>query len=151
MAPNPRSVVERMHQALNRHDLDAFVACFSPDYRSEQPAHPNRAFGGYAQVRTNWAAFFASVPDFRAELLRVASEDDVVWSEWAWSGHRTDGSTLDMRGVIVMGIDDSIHWARLYMEETEQDGADIDATMRHLARTTLPEVTGAPDVEDEPS
>ena len=118
---------------MNRHDLDAFVACFSPDYRSEQPAHPNRAFGGSAQVRTNWAAFFAGVPDFRAELVRVSVETDDVWSEWAWTGHRNDGSVLDIRGVIIMGIaSDRIAWARLYMEEAEQDGADIDTTMRHL-------------------
>ena len=134
MPPTPPTVVTRLHEALNRHDLDALVACFAPDYRSEQPAHPTRAFGGYAQVRTNWAAFFAGVPDFRAELLGAASAGDVVWSEWAWSGHRGDGSALDLRGVIVMGVaDDRIHWARLYMEETEQDGADIDATMRRLA------------------
>jgi hypothetical protein len=118
---------------MNRHGLDAFVACFSPDYRSEQPAHPKRAFGGYAQVRTNWAAFFAGVPDFQSELVRVSAETDDIWSEWAWTGHRIDGSVLDMRGVIIMGIaSDHIAWARLYMEEAEQDGTDIDTTMRHL-------------------
>jgi hypothetical protein len=58
---------------------------------------------------------------------------DTFWSEWAWSGHRRDGSNLDMRGVIIMGIkDDHIAWARLYIEETEVAGADIDAAMRHL-------------------
>jgi len=33
-------LVERLRQAINKHDLDAFVACFDPDCRSEQPAHP---------------------------------------------------------------------------------------------------------------
>jgi limonene-1,2-epoxide hydrolase len=137
MTFDPQSVVARLHQAMNGHDLDAFVACFSPDYRSEQPAHPNRAFGGYAEVRTNWAAFFASVPDFHADLLSVTADGDAVWSEWAWSGQRSDGSALDMRGVIIMGVDnDRIAWARLYMEETERDGADIDASMGHLTRTS---------------
>jgi hypothetical protein len=137
MAADPTSVVMRLHQALNAHDLDAFVACFSPAYRSEQPAHPNRAFGGYAQVRTNWAAIFASVPDFQAELLGVVADGGTVWSEWAWNGQRHDGSTLDMRGVIVFGIaNDLIAWARLYMEETERNGAGIYDTVRHIARTT---------------
>jgi hypothetical protein len=26
-------VLERLRDAQNRHDLDAFVACFDPDYR----------------------------------------------------------------------------------------------------------------------
>lgn len=139
MTTNPSSVISRLHEALNRHDLDAFVACFDPGYRSEQPAHPNRAFGGYAQVRKNWEAFFAAVPDLRGELLRTATAGDTVWTEWAWNGHRRDGTILDMRGVIIMGIDqDRISWARLYMEEAELDGADINATMRTLTRPSDP-------------
>jgi hypothetical protein len=134
MSATPRAVVDRLHRAMNRHDLETFVGCFSPDYRSEQPAHPNRAFGGYAQVRTNWAAFFAGVPDFQAELLGVSVDGEVVWSGWAWTGHWSDGSAHDMRGVIIMGIENElIAWARLYMEETEQEGADIGATLRQPA------------------
>ena len=30
-------VVERLHQAMNEHDLGAFVACFDPGYRSDVP------------------------------------------------------------------------------------------------------------------
>jgi hypothetical protein len=60
-------VLERLHDAQNRHDLDAFVACFDPEYRSEQPVHPDRAFVGREQVRKNWAEVFAGVPDFQAE------------------------------------------------------------------------------------
>jgi hypothetical protein len=121
---------------MNAHDLNAFVACFSPAYRSEQPAHPNRTFGGYAQVRTNWAAMFANVPDLHAELLGRTAAGDIVWSEWAWSGQRHDGSLFDMRGVIIFGIGNGlIAWARLYMEETERNGAGIEETVQHLTRT----------------
>ena len=52
-------VMDRLLVAMNADDLDAFVACFAPDYRSEQPAHPNRAFEGSAQVRENWASVFS--------------------------------------------------------------------------------------------
>ena len=54
----PLSVLEHMHRALNAHDIDAFVELFSPDYRSEQPAHPDREFGGREQVRENWGGTF---------------------------------------------------------------------------------------------
>ena len=44
------ALVARLDAAMNRHDLAAFVACFDPDYESEQPAHPDRRFRGVAQV-----------------------------------------------------------------------------------------------------
>jgi hypothetical protein len=53
---------------MNEHDLEAFVAAFHDDYRSEQPAHPDRAFGGREQVRENWTTMFAEIPDFTAAL-----------------------------------------------------------------------------------
>ena len=43
----PTVVIERIRQAINRHDLEALAACFDPDYRSEFPAHPDRTFGGH--------------------------------------------------------------------------------------------------------
>ena len=47
----PQIVFERMIQAANRHDLEAMVACFAPDFRSEQPFYPERNFTGQAPVR----------------------------------------------------------------------------------------------------
>jgi hypothetical protein len=91
-------VLGRLRDAQNRHDLDAFVACFDPQYRSEQPLHPDRAFVGRQQVRTNWAEVFAGVPDFQAELLRSAEQNDTGWAECHWHGTRTDGTRLEMRG-----------------------------------------------------
>ena len=35
-------VSDRLRDAMNGHDIDAFVGCFTPDYRSVQPAHPER-------------------------------------------------------------------------------------------------------------
>jgi len=122
------SVVERMNDALNRHDLDAFLDCFDPGYRSEQPAHPNRGFGGKEQVQKNWSAIFERFPDFEADLLRHASEGGTAWSEWCW---RATG--LNMAGVVLMGVeDDRMVWARLYMEPVEEDGEDIDEAVRDI-------------------
>ncbi|HEX2741903.1 MAG TPA: nuclear transport factor 2 family protein [Rubrobacter sp.] len=121
-------VIERLRQALNRHDPEAMLECFDPDYRSEQPAHPNRGFGGREQVRKNWSAMFESFPDFEAELLRHSSDGNAVWSEWHWSA-----TGLNMAGVTVMGIKEGrISWARLYMETVEEAGQDIDETMRTI-------------------
>ena len=122
------SVVERLDAAFNARDIEAMVALFAPDYDSVQPAHPDRAFTGREQVRQNWSAVFAGVPDFRSELVRTCADGETVWSEWRWQG-----TGLDMAGVIVMGIrDEQIAWARLYVEPVEQAGAGIDAAVQQM-------------------
>jgi ketosteroid isomerase-like protein len=131
---SPREVLDQLQRAMNEHDLEVFLACFHPDYRSEQPAHPERGFGGREQVEKNWAALFGGIPDFRAELLATAVEGDTVWSEWHWTGTREDGSPLDLRGVTLFSAESGqIAWGRLYMEEVEEEGEDIDETVRRLS------------------
>jgi ketosteroid isomerase-like protein len=133
----PAEIVERLHHAMNRHDLEAFLACIDPDYRSEQPVHPNRGFGGREQVEKNWSALFEGIPDFHAELLATATEGDTVWSEWHWTGTRANEAPLDMRGVTLFGIENGrIVSGRLYMEEVEEAGEDIDEAVRRLAEGT---------------
>ena len=113
--------------AMNAHDLDAFVACFAPDYDSVQPAHPDRAFTGDEQVRKNWGEVLSGVPDFHAELLRVTTDGETEWSEWHWTG-----TGLDMAGVMILSArDDRIAWARLYVEHVEA-GAGIEAAVREM-------------------
>jgi hypothetical protein len=129
----PLDVVDRLQRAMNAHDLEAFLACTHADYRSEQPVHPERGFGGREQVAKNWAALFAGVPDFHAEVLSSAVVEQVVWTEWHWTGTREDGSALDMRGVTLFTVEgDEIVSGRLYMEEVEGAGEDIDESVRRL-------------------
>jgi ketosteroid isomerase-like protein len=128
------AVSERLRLAMNAHDLEAHLACFSEDYRSEQPVHPARTFTGRDQVRENWSKLYDSIPDFRAELLRLAVVDDTEWGEWIWRGTKEDGTPLEERGVTIVGIRDGrIAWGRLYLEETEREGADITETVRRMA------------------
>jgi ketosteroid isomerase-like protein len=127
-------VVERVREAMSARDIDALLACFAEDYRSDQPAHPDRAFGGREQVRENWSAIFAGVPDFEAELVDATASGDVEWSEWRWRGTHADGTRLDMAGVIVAGVRDGrLAWARLYVEPVEQGGAGIRAAVRGMS------------------
>ena len=129
-------LTNRLLDAINAHDLDTFVGCFAVDYRSEQPAHPGRAFEGSDKVRENWTGVFAGVPDLHAELLVCATADDgVEMGEWYWRGTHIDGSPFAMRGVTVLGTDgDRVAWGRLYMEPIESDGADIDQMVRETYR-----------------
>ena len=101
-------VIHRLVKAMNAHDLSAAAALFHPDYRSSQPAHPGRTFTGREQMRANWAAMFAGIPDFRAELVRSVDEGQMTWSEWHWTGTRTDGQAFEMRGVTLFEIADDV-------------------------------------------
>jgi len=131
---SPLAVLARLNAAMNRHDLEAFVACFDRSYESEQPAHPDRRFRGAAQVARNWAAMFAGVPDFRAEIEHSVVEGEAAWVEWHWTGTRAGGSRLDARGVCIFGVRDGrVVWGRLYMEDVEA-GAGIEAAVAALAK-----------------
>lgn len=128
------TVIDRLAAAMNEHDLDAVAALINEDYRSEQPAHPGRAFVGRAQLRANWEAMFAGIPDFRAELLRSVQDADTTWSEWRWSGTRSDGLPFDVRGVTIFEITNGhIAAGRLYMEDVDRDAADISQVVETLS------------------
>ena len=128
--------MDRLTAAQNAHDLEAMLACFHEDYRSEQPLFPARTFQGIDQVRANWGAVLSAIPDFHAEILRSAVDGDEVFVEVHWTGTKANGDALDERGVLVMGMrDDKIAWGRLYVDEVEQEGADIDETVRQMAGT----------------
>ncbi len=127
-------VLDRLLVAMNRHDLDAAVGLFAENYRSEQPAHPARAFVGRAQVRKNWAAMFAGIPDFAAELVRRVDDGDTTWSEWAWSGTHADGQPFEARGVALFRIvEESIVAARLYIEDVPPDAGDIAQAVEDMS------------------
>jgi hypothetical protein len=127
--------IARLVDVMNRHDVHEMATLFRSDYRSEQPAHPNRGFGGAAQVEANWTQMFAGVPDMRAECVAEADDGTTAWTEWRWSGSHTDGTPFAMNGVVVFGLgdDDRIASARLYMEPVEQGGAAIDEAVQELA------------------
>ena len=127
--------IARLCDAVNAHDVDAMVELIAPEYRSEQPAHPNRGFGGKDQVHKNWSTLFSGVPDLKVDVLRHLDDGTTSWSEWEFLGHHTDGSVFNERGVVLFGLRDGlISWGRLYMEIVEQGGADIDETMRQTAK-----------------
>jgi ketosteroid isomerase-like protein len=101
-----KAVSVRLLEALNAHDLEGQLGLFDEDYHSEQPAHPARTFSGREQVQENWSKHYESIPDFRAELLRLAIVGEEEWGEWIWRGTKEDGTPLEERGVTIMGIRD---------------------------------------------
>lgn len=129
MTPPP--VLQRLMDAVNGHDLDALAACFTPDFLSETPAHPDRAFQGRDQVRHNWAAIFRAVPDIQITCPRWSDAGDCLWAEQEFSGTRVDGGRHLMRGVTIFGVRrDQLASVRFYVEPVQSDGAGIGASVR---------------------
>ena len=127
-------VIDRLVVAMNAHDLDAAAGFFHEDYRSEQSAHPGRAFVGRAQMRANWEAMFAGIPDFRAEICRSVQDGDTTWTEWRWSGTRRDGQAFEVRGVTLFEITDGqIAAGWLYLEDVERKVAGIEQAVETLS------------------
>ena len=129
------ATISKLRDTMNEHDAEGMAALFSTDYRSEQPAHPNRGFGGHTQVALNWGNMFRGVPDLTADVVASAEVGATTWTEWVWRGQHSDGSPFEMRGVTIMGLTQNglIADARLYMEPVEQGGAAIDDVVRELA------------------
>jgi ketosteroid isomerase-like protein len=127
-------VIDRLAAAMNAHDLDAVAGFIHEDYRSEQPAHPARAFAGRAQMLANWEAMFAGIPDFCAEIRRSVQDGDTTWSQWRWPGTRGGGQVFAMRGVTLFEIADGrIVAGRLYMENVERDVTGIEQAVQDLS------------------
>jgi ketosteroid isomerase-like protein len=127
---NPGGVVDRLVAATNAHDVDALVGCFDDDYVNETPAHPLRGFRGPAQVRQNWTAIFARMPDITVRITASAQHGNEVWSEWRMGGTRRDGAHHAMAGVIIFGVADGrISSARFYLEPVETTTGDVSAAI----------------------
>lgn len=77
---DPSAVVQRLRVATNAHDIDAIVACFTPDYRNETPVHPERSFVGDEQVRRNWMQILDAIPDVSTEIVALVVSGNVVWT-----------------------------------------------------------------------
>ena len=126
-------MMERLREAANAHDAPRLASLFAEDYRSAQPQHPSRGFGGSAQVLGNWTSVFDGVPDFTSELVAVSVDGEVEWGEWSWHGHYVDGSPFAVRGVTIFVVRNGlVAEGRLYMEPVEADGGDIDAAVQEM-------------------
>jgi len=127
-------VIDRLAVAVNAHDLDAVAGLIHEGYRSEQPAHPGRAFAGRAQMLANWEAMFAGIPNIQAEIRASVQDGETTWSEWRWSGTRSDGQPFEMRGVTLFEIaGGQIVAGRLYMEDVERDVTGIEQAVETLS------------------
>ena len=129
----PGEVAESFVAAISRHDPDAVARCFAEDYEDEAPARRGEVVRGRDEVRANFVRMFTSMPDVKAEIVRLAERENEVWMEWRLSGTRDDGTIMDFVGVNIFGVaGGTFRWGRIYTELARSAGG-IDA---QLARMT---------------
>jgi len=113
-------LLEQMRAALDAHDLDAFVEFFRDDYVGERPRHPGSPVSSREDVRANWAEVISDVPDLRVDVPAAVQDGNKIWSEWRAYGTARSGAMLELRGVIIFGLEgDKVAWSRMYMEPVE--------------------------------
>jgi ketosteroid isomerase-like protein len=132
----PEGPVRRMLAAVNHHDLEGMVSEFAEDYQNTTPVHPGRSFRGSAQVRKNWAALFAGLPDVSLTIHDVATgPEGKVWMEWSNRGTRPDGSVMRSAGVSILTVrDDRIAAAQFYLEPIDPDSGDVNQAISEAVR-----------------
>ena len=83
-------VVQEQVEAYNKHDLDAFVATYSPDIKAYR--FPDKLLGsGHEEMRKVFGALFEKEPGLHAEIMkRIVQGDHVIDHEKVVVGGRDD-------------------------------------------------------------
>src|SRR5437764_13142180 len=93
------ATISKLRDAMNAHDTERMAKLFVPEFRSDQPAHPNRGYVGRDTTAAIWGDLFRTVPDLTSEVVAEVSDGATVWAEWHGRGHHAAGSLVAMRGV----------------------------------------------------
>jgi hypothetical protein len=72
--------VDRVIEALNAHDLDAFVACYARDATIEN-GHDKVVVRGHDELRVRYGPMFEESPDVRVESLSRTDVGEFVVQE----------------------------------------------------------------------
>ena len=66
------------------------------------------------------------MPDLRVEVPAAVEDRERIWSEWRAYGTARSGAMLELRGVIIFGLQGGkVAWSRMYLEPVEQ-GLSLD-------------------------
>jgi len=103
------AAVQRFNDAFNRHDVDAVMACMTPDcvFDNTRPAPEGERFVGAAAVRAFWEGFFARSPQARFEAEEIFAAGDRCVVRWVYRWVR-DGRPGHVRGVDILRVRDGL-------------------------------------------
>jgi ketosteroid isomerase-like protein len=97
--------VDQFNDALNRHDLDAAMACMTDDCVFESTSPPDgERHEGAAAVRAAWESLFASSPSAHFDAEEVIGAGDRCIVRWIYTWTENGGGHV--RGVDVLRVRD---------------------------------------------
>lgn len=101
--PSPMlSILERVLDAFNRHDLDEIMSYFADDCTFEAPRGPDpwgRRMTGKAQVREGLASRFVGIPNVHyGDARHWICGDEFGVSEWLLTGVTAEGAPIAVHG-----------------------------------------------------
>ena len=77
--------VQKVTDAVNRHDVDAFAACYTANAEVSDPAYPE-VLRGRESVRKDMTDFIRALPDLQVRVQRVIDNGETCAIEVGMSG-----------------------------------------------------------------
>jgi steroid delta-isomerase-like uncharacterized protein len=97
MAEEAKRVIDDFIAAVSSHDVDKIAICFAEDC-----VYQDMALGGIMRgreaVKAGYSDIFATIPDFKLEILSLFIADNWVGSEWVMTGTSTTGKNFSTQG-----------------------------------------------------
>ena len=102
-----RAIVEGLHEAANRRDVDAFAALLADDVVWDMTGPPDGGrHEGKAAVRAAAEEFFRSSPHAHFETEELVALGDRAVEQWVYRWVDRDGREDHIRGVDVFQVRD---------------------------------------------
>jgi steroid delta-isomerase-like uncharacterized protein len=102
------SVIQRFHDAFNRHDVDAIMALMTDDclFENTFPPPDGERYAGAAAVRAFWETLFRNSPHahFAVEDLFATADRGVICWRYTWQD--ASGQSGHIRGVDIFRVRD---------------------------------------------
>ena len=100
-------LIRRMEEAINRHDMDAFMALCTDDVVWETTTPPDgERFEGQAVVRAALEGFLRGSPEARFETEEAIALGDHASIRWRYTWKNADGTSGHVRGVDLLLVRD---------------------------------------------
>jgi steroid delta-isomerase-like uncharacterized protein len=100
MTEEAKRVMDDFVAAVSTHDAEKVATCFTDDC-----FYQDMALGGIMRgreaVKAGYSDIFATIPDFKLEILSLFIADNWVGSEWVMTGTSTIGKSFSTRGASI--------------------------------------------------
>jgi ketosteroid isomerase-like protein len=116
-------LAHRAYDALNRQDLDAFLALMDPEVIAipRVLALEGGAYRGHGGVRRWWESIFSVFPDFEATVLELRAVGDATITSVRFHGHGggSEAPFEDAIWQVTKWHDGRAVWFKSYLDRAE--------------------------------